>query len=121
MIKTEFLLLSTILKTRLYEVYPNIIIALWSMLNCADAFASTERSFSMLKLIKTFNRFYITNSRLSSLAMFSGDSRMKKVGGHREAKEKVGVQHKYLSCMVIFHCFEDLVAMIKPIKPHIAL
>jgi len=40
-------------------------------------------------------------------------SRMKKVGakmkkgGHCEAKEKVGGQHKYLSCMVIFRCFGD--------------
>ena len=51
----------------------------------------------------------------------SGDSRMKKVGGNCGAKEKVGGQHKYLSCMVIFHCFEDLVAMIKPIEPHIGL
>jgi len=51
----------------------------------------------------------------------SGDSRMKKVGSDCRAKEKVGGQHKYLSCMVIFHCFEDLVAMIKPIKPHIGL
>jgi len=47
---------------------------------------------------------------------------MKKVGGgHCGAKEKVGGQHKYLSCMAIFRCFEDLVAMIKPIKPHIGL
>jgi len=39
--------------------------------------------------------------------MASGDSRMKKVWGHCGAKEKIGGQHKYLSCMVIFHCFED--------------
>jgi len=37
----------------------------------------------------------------------SGDSRMKRVGGHWGAKKKVGGQHKYLSCMVIFHCFDD--------------
>ena len=37
----------------------------------------------------------------------SGDYRMKKVGGHCGAKEKVGGQHKYLPCTVIFHCFED--------------
>jgi len=46
---------------------------------------------------------------------------MKKVGGHCRAKEKVGGQHKYLSCMVICHCFEDEVAMINPIKPNIGL
>jgi len=69
MIKTEFLLLSSILKTRHYEVYPNIIIALRIMLNCPDAFASAERSFS--KLIKSFKRSYTTNSRRSSLTMLS--------------------------------------------------
>jgi len=42
------------------------------------------------------------------LAVVSGDSRMKKVGGHCATKEKAGGgQHKYLSCMVMFHCFED--------------
>ena len=38
----------------------------------------------------------------------SGDSRIKKVGGHCGAENKVGGgQHKCLSCMVIFYCFED--------------
>ena len=38
----------------------------------------------------------------------SGDSRMKKVGGHCGVKEKVGGGlHKCQSCMAIFHCFED--------------
>jgi len=55
MIKTHFLLLSFILKTRLDEVYPNVFIAHRIMLNCPDAVASPERSFSKLKLIKTFN------------------------------------------------------------------
>jgi len=71
MIKTEFLLLSSILKTRHYEVYPDIIITLRVMLNCPDAFASAERSFNRLKLIKTFNSSYMTDSRLSSSATLS--------------------------------------------------
>jgi len=38
----------------------------------------------------------------------SGDSRMKKVGGGTAGpRKKKGGQHKYLSCMVIFDCFED--------------
>ena len=39
----------------------------------------------------------------------SGDSRMKKVGGGalRGQGKRRGGQHKYLSCMVIFDCFED--------------
>jgi len=71
MIKTLFLLLSSILKTRLDEVYPNIFIALRIMLNCTDTVPSAEKSFSKLKLIKTFKRSYMTDSRLSSLVVLS--------------------------------------------------
>jgi len=53
--------------------------------------------------------------------MASGDSRMKKWGSHCGGKEKLGGQHKYLPCMVIFNCFEDEVAMINLIKPKIGL
>jgi len=70
-IKTPFLVLSSILKTRLDEVYPNVFIALRIMLHCTDAVVSPERSFGKLKLIKTFNRSHMTDSRLSSLAMLS--------------------------------------------------
>jgi len=70
MIKTQFLLLSTILKTRL-EVYSNIFITLRIILNCPDTVASAERRFSKLKLIKTFKKSYTTDSKLSSLAMLS--------------------------------------------------
>jgi len=56
-LKTQFLLLSSILKTSVDEVYyPNVFIALRIMLNCPNAVASAERSFSKLKLIKTFTR-----------------------------------------------------------------
>ena len=70
MIKTQFLLLCSILKTRL-EVYLNVFIALRIMLNCPNTVASAETSFSKLKLIKTFRRYHMTNSRLSTLAMLS--------------------------------------------------
>ena len=69
--KTQLLLLSSILKTRLKGVYPDVFIALRIMLNCCDTVVSVERSFSKLKLIKTFNRSYMTDSRLTSLAMLS--------------------------------------------------
>jgi len=52
MIKTQFLFLSSILKTRLDEVYPNAFIALRIRLNCPDTVASSEKSFRKLKLIK---------------------------------------------------------------------
>jgi len=71
LIKTQFLLLSSILKTHLDEVYPNVFIALRIKLNCPDTVSSAERSFSKLKLIKTFNRSHMIDSRLSLLAMLS--------------------------------------------------
>jgi len=71
LIKTEFLLTSSILKTRIDEVYSNIFIALRIMLNCPNTVAIAERNFSKLKLIKTFNMSHMTNRRLSSLAMLS--------------------------------------------------
>ena len=63
--------LNYLLKTRLLELYPNVYIALRILLTCPVTVASAERSFSKLKLIKTFNRTSMTDSRLSSLAMLS--------------------------------------------------
>ena len=63
--------LNYLLKTHLFELYPNVYIALRIVLTCPVTVASAERSFSKLKLIKTFNRTSMTDSRLSSLAMLS--------------------------------------------------
>jgi len=41
------------------------------MLNCPDTVARAERSFIKLELIETFNRSYMTDNRLSSLAILS--------------------------------------------------
>jgi len=41
------------------------------MLNCPDTVASAEKRFSKLKLVKTFNRSHMTDSRLSLIAMLS--------------------------------------------------
>jgi len=41
-IKTQFLLLSSILKTRLDEVYPNVCIAFRIMLNCLYSVARAK-------------------------------------------------------------------------------
>ena len=49
----------------------NVYIALRILLTCPVTVASAERSFSKLKLIKSFNRTSMTDSRLSSLAMLS--------------------------------------------------
>ena len=61
--------LNYLLKTHLFELYPNVYIALRILLTCPVTVASAEGSFSKLKLIKTFNR--TSNSRLSSLATLS--------------------------------------------------
>ena len=63
--------LNYLLKTHLFQLYPNVYIALRILLTCPVTVASAERSFSKLKLIKTFNRTSMTDSRLSSLAMLS--------------------------------------------------
>ena len=44
MIKTKFFSLSSILKTRLDEVCPNVFLALRNILNCRNTVASAERS-----------------------------------------------------------------------------
>ena len=48
--------LNYLLKTHLFELYPNVYIALRILLTCPVTDTSAERSFSKLKLIKTFNR-----------------------------------------------------------------
>ena len=70
-LKTAQDFLNYLLKTHLFELYPNVYIALRILLTCPVTVASAEKSFSKLKLIKTFNRTSMTDSRLSSLAMLS--------------------------------------------------
>jgi len=48
MIKIEFLLLSSIVKTCLDEAYPEVFVALRIITNSPDTFASAERSSSKL-------------------------------------------------------------------------
>ena len=54
----------------LMELYLNVFIALRVLLTCPLSIAGAERSFSKLKLIKTFNRLTLMDDRLSSLAIF---------------------------------------------------
>jgi len=70
MVKTQ---LSSTLKTRLDEVYPDIFNT-WYTADYAklpDTVASAKRSFIKLKIIKTFNRSHMADSRLFWLAMLS--------------------------------------------------
>ena len=56
------------------EVYPNLFIALKILFTCPLSKAVAERSFSKLKLIKTFHQLTMMNDRLSSLANISIES-----------------------------------------------
>ena len=53
------------------ESYPNLTAALKVMLTVPITVASGERSFSKLKLIKTYLRSTMTEERLSNLAIIS--------------------------------------------------
>ena len=70
-LKTTRDFLDYIFKKGLLEVYPNLFIALRVVMTCPISVASAERSFSTLKLIKTFHRSTIMDDRLSSLAILS--------------------------------------------------
>jgi len=76
MIKIQFLLLSSILKTRLDGVYPDVFNT-WYTADYAelpDTVASATRSFIKLKIMKTFNKSHMTDSRLFRLAMLSSEA-----------------------------------------------
>jgi len=55
--------------------------------------ATSERSFSTMRRLKAYLRSSIGNERMTGRAYTSNS-------------QTLG-QHKYLSRMVIFHCFED--------------
>jgi len=82
-----------------------------------------QHAASQQCLSKTCNTSFLSEKEkiFNTKAMVSGDSRMKKVGGALQGQGKCRGEHKNLSCMVIFHCFENEVAMINPIKPNIGL
>ena len=60
----------------LQDIYGNLAIALRILLTVPVTGATAERSFSKLKLIKTFNRSSMKDERLSGLAMISIESDM---------------------------------------------
>ncbi|CAI5684301.1 unnamed protein product [Oreochromis niloticus] len=64
-------MLSFLHDNQLQEVYPNLWIALRIALTLPVTVASAERSFSKLKLIKTYLRSSMGQERLSGLAVIS--------------------------------------------------
>jgi len=63
--------LKYLVETKVVECYPNFYVALRTFLTIPVTEASAERSFSKLKLIKTFLRSTMSQSKRSSLAVTS--------------------------------------------------
>nr|XP_055031053.1 zinc finger MYM-type protein 1-like [Misgurnus anguillicaudatus] len=64
-------MLDHIYKENILDIYPNLSIALRLLLTLPVTVASSERSFSSLKLIKTYLRTTMSQDRLSALAVIS--------------------------------------------------
>ena len=77
-ISTPSEMLNHIYKEDIVDVYPNLSIALRLLLTLRVTVASGERSFSKLKLIKTYLRTTMTQERLSSLAVLSIEQEIRK-------------------------------------------
>ena len=73
-LNTAYDFLNYLLQSRFFEMYPNVFVALRIVLTYPVTVASDERSFSKLKLIKTFNKSTMADNRLSSMAMLSIES-----------------------------------------------
>ncbi|CAH2219185.1 zinc finger MYM-type 1-like [Pelobates cultripes] len=67
-------ILSFIVRNGLTDTFPNIWIAFRILLTIPVSVASGERSFSKLKLIKTYLRSSLTDDRLTSLSVLSIES-----------------------------------------------
>ncbi len=68
---TTFELLSFLQEKKLKEVYPNMWVALRIAVTIPVTVAAAERSFSKLKLIKTYLRSNMSQERLNGLALMS--------------------------------------------------
>ena len=53
------------------DVFPNLKVGLQTLLTVAISVAGCERSFSKMKLIMTYRRSSMTESRLTNLAILS--------------------------------------------------
>lgn len=71
-------MLDHIYKENILDIYPNLSTALRLLLTLSVTVASGERSFSALKLIKTYLRTSMSQERLSSLAVLSIEHEVRK-------------------------------------------
>ena len=77
-------ILTFIHKNSLMSVYPNAVIAFRIFLTIPVTVASSERSFSKLKLIKTYLRSTMTQERLTNLALLSIENDITKTIDYNE-------------------------------------
>lgn len=70
-VKSPLDILRYVHANHLHELFPNVSVALRILLTVPVTVASGERSFSKLKLIKTYLRANMTQQRLVGLAMLS--------------------------------------------------
>ncbi|KAI7805558.1 hypothetical protein IRJ41_010973 [Triplophysa rosa] len=80
--------LNFILQENLDKVFPNLTVALRVFLTMPLTVASAERSFSKLKLIKTYLRSTMNNDRLSQLAIVSIENSLARSTSFDEILEK---------------------------------
>lgn len=71
-------MLDYVYKENLLDSYPNLSIALRLLLTLPVTVASGERSFSALKLIKTYQRSIMSQERLSDLAILSIEQKVRR-------------------------------------------
>lgn len=71
-------MLDYIYKDDILDLYPNMSIALRLLLTLPVTVASGERSFSKLKLIKTYLRSTMSQETLSALAVLSIEQEVRK-------------------------------------------
>lgn len=65
---------SLIIKNNYQDLYPYVEIALRIFLSCPISNCSAERSFSVLKRVKSYLRSRTTDERLNSLAVLTIES-----------------------------------------------
>ena len=73
-----YALFEHLIENNIFRTFPNVFIALRIYLTMPITVASGEKSFSKMKLIKTYLRSTFSQERLNSLSMYSIESEIAK-------------------------------------------